>query len=133
MDAQILCTLIAKQVPPAKFQIWGTEVKWLVAPSQADTNAVNSIIANYDSLAAALLQEEFLVKQAEELKVATKNQAILDLLPSWDAVKTAFDNLDTEINNVANVPTAKAAMAKMATIMRKHLRIYYIDIKDSLT
>jgi hypothetical protein len=71
--------------------------------------------------------------QAVDDKETAKAQAIADLLPSWSTIQTYFDDLDIEINAVSNVATAKAVLAKISIVMRKHLRIYYIDVKDSIT
>ena len=69
---------------------------------------------------------------AVQVLASTKNQALEDLLPSWAQVKTYFDNLDIEVEAISNVATAKAAMAKIATTMRKLIRIEYLVLKNKV-
>lgn len=91
MDQKILCGLIAQRVDPTKFQLWGTEVHWLVTPAQTDLDNVAAIIADYDNLAALYLQELELAAQAQALKEQQKAQAIADNLPSRAQALAAVD------------------------------------------
>jgi hypothetical protein len=52
MDANTLCTLLAEKIDPAKFLLWGTEIKWLTTPTKEETALASDVIANYDTLAA---------------------------------------------------------------------------------
>lgn len=53
MDTNTLCSLLAEKIDPAKFQVWGTEIKWLATPTKEETALASDVIANYDTLAAA--------------------------------------------------------------------------------
>ena len=117
MNAQILCSLIAAQIDPSKFQIWGLEVHWLVEPTQGELDIVNSIILNYDVLAAAYLQAQAQAEQAEALKEQQKQQAIVDNLPAWTQVDAAI--------------TAITSLAEAKTFIRKLTRVVYWDVKNS--
>lgn len=64
MDGKILCSLLAEKIDPAKFQVWGTEIKWLATPTKEETELASDVIANYDALAAEW--------QAEQLALATR-------------------------------------------------------------
>lgn len=77
-------------------------------------------------------QEIIDARLAIENKETIKAQAIEALLPSWNTVQTYFDNLDIEIAVISNVATAKAAMAKIATTMRKLIRIEYLVLKNKV-
>jgi hypothetical protein len=117
MDAQILCTLIARQVDTTKFQIHGLNVVWLIAPTSQELNTVGAIISNYESLAAGYLQEVALGDQAKVLKEQQKTQAIIDNLPSWSQV-------DAAVTAIANLAEAK-------TFIRKLSRVVYWLAKNS--
>ena len=110
MDAQILCTLIARQVDPAKFQIWGLDIHWLSEPTLAELDIVAGIYTNYESLAAAYLQEQELAAQAEALKEQQKAQAISDNLPTWAQV-------DAAVTAIASLADAKAFLKKLSRVV----------------
>lgn len=85
MNADILCALVAERIDPTKFQVWGTEVKWLVEPTAEELAAVADVIANYDTLAPAY-QGQKMKKQAID-----GVQAILDA----QAKEYGFDSIHT--------------------------------------
>lgn len=62
---------------------------------------------------------------------STKTQALDDLLPNWHTIKTYLDNLDIEIAVISNA-AIRAAMAKIATTMRKLIRIEYLVLKNKI-
>ena len=57
-------------------------------------------------------------KAAREALQAAKQQALVDNLPSWTQV-------DTAINNIANLADAKAFIKKLS-------RVVYLDLKNSV-
>lgn len=89
MDAQILCSILAKRIPPEQFSIRGEEVvffdpeqnnKPVGSPNESpyDTLAnraiVADVIANYEILAAAMDSE--MVKQNALVQLAISQKAI---------------------------------------------------------
>ena len=82
----------------------GIEVKWV---SDAEYQALKD--ADPDEIAA---------KAAREALQAAKQQALVDNLPSWTQV-------DTAINNIANLADAKAFIKKLS-------RVVYLDLKNSV-
>ena len=67
---------------------------------------------------AAILAAEEAARQAEIARQAAKAQAIIDNLPSWAEV-------DTDIDNIANLADAKAFIKKLS-------RVVYLDLKNSV-
>ena len=55
MEPSILCQLLAKQIPPEQFQLWGTTVHWVNDAYDTPENqaVVSDVIANYATLAAS--------------------------------------------------------------------------------
>jgi len=72
MDANILCTLLAQQIPPEQFQLWGTEIHWMDEQHNTPENMaiVTDVIANYDTLATAYLAEREKTQNNEKVKAA---------------------------------------------------------------
>jgi hypothetical protein len=67
MDARILCQIIAKQIDPTKFQLWGYDIHWL--DESYDTPENQKIIedakADYDNLALPYIKQQ----QINEIKI----------------------------------------------------------------
>lgn len=75
-----------------------------------------------DSDLAALIEfsktpDEIAAQQAAADAQTAKSQAIIDHLPSWNAVETA-------VNNIASLAEAKAFLLKLS-------RVVYLDVKNS--
>jgi len=70
MDSNILCTLLAQQIPPEQFQLWGLEVHWMSEEFDTPENRaiVTDVIANYTTLEAAYLAEQAKEKATAEIK-----------------------------------------------------------------
>jgi DNA-binding GntR family transcriptional regulator len=119
MDASILCSLLANVIDPTHFQVWGTDIHWMVVPTQEEITLANDVITNYESLAAAYLQAQAQEAQAEALKQQAKAQAIEDNLPSWQQVSDAID--------------AATTIAACKVIIKKMARIIYWLAKNSNT
>ncbi|NLT24661.1 MAG: hypothetical protein GXX82_16585 [Syntrophorhabdus sp.] len=78
MNASIVCTLLAERIDPTKFQVWGTEIKWLVEPTAGELAAAADVIANYATLEADYLAiQEALANRVTSL---TMRQARLQML-----------------------------------------------------
>ena len=80
------------------------EVKWVT-----DAEYQSILDNDPDTIAA---------KAAREALQAAKQQALVDGLPSWSQV-------DTTINNIANLADAKAFIKKLS-------RVVYLDVKNSV-
>jgi len=82
MDPNILCTLLAQQIPPEQFQLWGLEVHWMDESYNTPENQtiVADVIANYDALAAVYIAERQ-KRTGHETKILAKirDLAIKDL------------------------------------------------------
>ncbi|OPY86881.1 MAG: hypothetical protein A4E72_01582 [Syntrophus sp. PtaU1.Bin208] len=70
MDAEILCTLLAQRIDPAKFQLWGLEAHWMQEEHDTPENRANvaDVVANYDTLAAIYVAERDAKIEEEEIK-----------------------------------------------------------------
>lgn len=76
MDSVVLFTLVAKRIDPAKFRVQGVKVCWLSKDDDTPENRgiVADVVANYDTLAAALVAEQ--AAQAEKAKIKAALAAI---------------------------------------------------------
>lgn len=68
MDQKILGKLIAQRISSDRFQIWGTEVRWMSPEYDTPENRaiVDDVIANYDDLAAAYMREQHMASMRVE-------------------------------------------------------------------
>jgi hypothetical protein len=119
MDAIIFCNLLAQRINPSKFQIWGTDIHWLVDPTPEELSLADSVVSNYATLAAAYLQEQAQAEQAQAQKAQQKQQDIINNLPSWQEVDDAI--------------TAATTIAALKVIIRKMARVLYWLAKNSAT
>lgn len=78
MQADILCSLIAKQINPEYFQLWGLEVHWMKEEYNTSENRaiVQAIIDDYENLSNEYLAEQEAIKADDETK---KRLAEIDL------------------------------------------------------
>lgn len=53
MDTGMLCTLLAARIEPEKFQVRGTEIRWMVEPTADELAIAADVVANYETLAVA--------------------------------------------------------------------------------
>ena len=119
MKANTLCTLLAQRIPPEQFQLHGLGIHWMGGFDTPENETIAAdVIANYGTLEAAYLAAELAEKVAKEALQAAKQQALVDNLPSWTQV-------DTAINNIANLADAKAFIKKLT-------RVVYLDLKNSV-
>ena len=120
MNANILCTLLAQRIPPEQFQLWGLDIHWMSPDFDTPENRaiVEDVIANYETLEAAYLAVEVAEKEAREALQATKQQALVDTLPSAVQVKAAINNAFPD--------------AKQNAFMTKFVRLVYLDLKNSV-
>lgn len=99
----------------------------------ADPPDVDFALYKYvDDVLTLKTQDELDAQLAAQELASTKTQAIEDLLPNWHTIKTYLDNLDIEIAVISNVATARAAMEKISTTIRKLIRIDYLMIKNKV-
>ena len=120
MDANILCTFLSKRIPPEQFQLHGLDIHWMSEDydNVENNTIVSDVINNYPVLEIAYLTEQQTIKDAQEALQAAKQRALVDNLPSWTQV-------DTAINNIANLADAKAFIKKLT-------RVVYLDLKNSV-
>lgn len=62
---------------------------------------------------------------------AQKTTDIADALPSWAQIAGACDQLATDIDALAIPAAAKDVLKRMVSMMRKHIRASYWDIKNT--
>lgn len=82
MNNEILCTILAIKIDPAKFQLWGLDVHWLSKPTKEELAIVDDVIKNYDTFEAEYLDEQVReqeiqdeiekIKEVENLSYRTK-------------------------------------------------------------
>jgi hypothetical protein len=71
MDANILCQLIAKRIPPDQFQFWGTEIHWMAESYDTPENRaiVDDVIANYETLASEYEESQKVIRKRQAYKL----------------------------------------------------------------
>jgi hypothetical protein len=70
MKVDTLCSLIAKQINPEYFQLWGLDIHWMKEEyaTQENKAIVESIIDDYDNLAAQFEREQKIIMAREAYK-----------------------------------------------------------------
>lgn len=78
MTTDTLCSLLAGRIDPRKFLVRGTEIEWLIPPTDDELTLAADVVANYDSLETEYLAEQEAL--ANRVASLTMRQARMQML-----------------------------------------------------